>query len=186
MARQKPLCLCLTKPSHVGAVGVKVGALARSLPPPSFIKLTQVLPQDLVKPHRRHPRFDDIGHPQRPTRRSTFRHGIQRRSRAHELRTGKASSIRSTNSTPCHLATMDSKKEGDMMATHYHNGDAADAPPSLPIENDDFEYDAEEEKRVLRKVDMRLIPAVFFMYLLSYLDRSKWVCNRVQKTRHSC
>lgn len=59
------------------------------------------------------------------------------------------------------------------MATQYHNGDVADGPPSLPIETEDFEYDAEEEKKVLRKIDVRLIPAVFLMYLLSYLDRSK-------------
>lgn len=34
------------------------------------------------------------------------------------------------------------------------------------------EIDPEEEKRLLRKVDMRLVPSVFIMYLFSYLDRS--------------
>ena len=68
---------------------------------------------------------------------------------------------------------MDSKNDSDKMETQYHNGDVADVPPSLPIETDGFEYDAEEEKKVLRKIDRRLVPAVWWMYLLSYLDRGK-------------
>ncbi|UZJ53730.1 hypothetical protein CBS101457_003050 [Exobasidium rhododendri] len=35
-----------------------------------------------------------------------------------------------------------------------------------------IEADEAEEKALLRKIDMRLIPSVFIMYLLSYLDRS--------------
>ncbi|PWN32755.1 MFS general substrate transporter [Meira miltonrushii] len=35
-----------------------------------------------------------------------------------------------------------------------------------------LEIDEHEEKKLLKKVDARLIPTVFFMYLVSYLDRS--------------
>lgn len=35
-----------------------------------------------------------------------------------------------------------------------------------------IEIDKDEEKKLLKKVDSRLIPTVFFMYLVSYLDRS--------------
>lgn len=48
----------------------------------------------------------------------------------------------------------------------------AESPPSLNMTDNTIQYDAEEEKRILRKIDMRLIPSVWLMYLLSYLDRS--------------
>ncbi|POY73511.1 hypothetical protein BMF94_3448 [Rhodotorula taiwanensis] len=40
--------------------------------------------------------------------------------------------------------------------------------PSVPA----FEYTAEEEQRVLRKVDWALLPGLTLLYLLSFLDRS--------------
>lgn len=33
----------------------------------------------------------------------------------------------------------------------------------------------EEEKALLRKIDLTLLPTIWVMYLLSYLDRTKWV-----------
>lgn len=54
------------------------------------------------------------------------------------------------------------------------NGDAYDeaSPRALHMTEEPFEYTEEEEKKVLRKIDFRLVPAVWLMYLLSYLDRS--------------
>lgn len=34
------------------------------------------------------------------------------------------------------------------------------------------EIDAQEAKRVLRKIDKRVIPILFFLYLLQYLDKN--------------
>ena len=50
----------------------------------------------------------------------------------------------------------------------------AHAPSSSP-EDSDFEnggHPAINEKRLLRKIDLRLLPAVGILYLLSFLDRS--------------
>lgn len=68
-----------------------------------------------------------------------------------------------------------SEKSDDV--TFIATGDA----PSLPAADDQDqslmlstaeEEKAREEKALLRKIDFRLIPAVWIMYLLSYLDRS--------------
>jgi hypothetical protein len=34
---------------------------------------------------------------------------------------------------------------------------------------------AEEEKRLVRKIDLFLLPTIWIMYLLSYMDRTKYV-----------
>lgn len=53
-------------------------------------------------------------------------------------------------------------------------GTADVTPPSLP--RDSYEADRsisqEEQDEVTKKIDRRLIPTVFIMYLFSYLDRS--------------
>jgi hypothetical protein len=36
-------------------------------------------------------------------------------------------------------------------------------------------FSAEEEKALLRKIDLTLLPTIWVMYLLSYLDRTKYV-----------
>lgn len=33
----------------------------------------------------------------------------------------------------------------------------------------------DEEKRLVRKIDMYLLPTIWLMYLLSYMDRTKYV-----------
>jgi hypothetical protein len=33
----------------------------------------------------------------------------------------------------------------------------------------------EEEKRLVRKIDLFLLPTIWLMYLLSYMDRTKYV-----------
>lgn len=37
---------------------------------------------------------------------------------------------------------------------------------------DDVHYDEAETKRLLRKVDVRLLPVLTMLYLMSFLDRS--------------
>lgn len=51
---------------------------------------------------------------------------------------------------------------------------AAQAPSSSPEESDidNGDHPTINEKRLLRKIDLRLLPAVGILYLLSFLDRS--------------
>ena len=48
---------------------------------------------------------------------------------------------------------------------------------SNQIENvnatDEFLFTPEEEKALVKKVDLTLLPTIWIMYLLSYLDRTK-------------
>ena len=44
--------------------------------------------------------------------------------------------------------------------------------PNRVIENG-YVPDTEEEKRLVRKIDMYLLPTMWLMYLLSYMDRTK-------------
>lgn len=37
----------------------------------------------------------------------------------------------------------------------------------------DITWTAEEEKKLVRKIDMFLLPNIWLMYLLSYMDRTK-------------
>ncbi|TIA28489.1 MFS general substrate transporter, partial [Aureobasidium pullulans] len=39
-------------------------------------------------------------------------------------------------------------------------------------ENLDFDFDPDEEKKLVRKIDCWLLPTIFLMYLLSYMDRT--------------
>lgn len=39
-------------------------------------------------------------------------------------------------------------------------------------QNTSIEIDAAASKRVLRKIDLRLLPLLFFIYLLQYLDKN--------------
>lgn len=37
----------------------------------------------------------------------------------------------------------------------------------------DYLPDTDEERKLVRKIDLYLLPAIWFMYLLSYMDRTK-------------
>jgi hypothetical protein len=37
----------------------------------------------------------------------------------------------------------------------------------------EFTWTPEEEKKLVRKIDLYLLPCIWFMYLLSYMDRTK-------------
>jgi hypothetical protein len=39
--------------------------------------------------------------------------------------------------------------------------------------NGEYIPDSEEEKKLLRKIDLFLLPTIWLMYLLSYMDRTK-------------
>ncbi|KAJ5094408.1 hypothetical protein N7456_010269 [Penicillium angulare] len=61
------------------------------------------------------------------------------------------------------------------MASHFENTAQAEAGPefgSSPPKGEDFEeYSPEEMKRLLRKIDLRVIPILAILYFLSFLDR---------------
>ena len=37
----------------------------------------------------------------------------------------------------------------------------------------DFTWTSEEEKKLVKKIDLFLLPTIWLMYLLSYMDRTK-------------
>lgn len=41
------------------------------------------------------------------------------------------------------------------------------------------QFTPEEEKALLRKIDWHLLPTIWIMYLLSYMDRTKYVHSMV-------
>lgn len=43
------------------------------------------------------------------------------------------------------------------------------------VESTELDWSPEEEKKLVRKIDMRLLPMIWIMYLLSYMDRTKLV-----------
>ncbi|RAL60361.1 hypothetical protein DID88_000137 [Monilinia fructigena] len=51
--------------------------------------------------------------------------------------------------------------------------ESAQEPPSV---QNGYHVDAAIEKRLVRKLDRKLIPLVMLLYLLSYLDRSNIGC----------
>lgn len=63
-----------------------------------------------------------------------------------------------------------------MDTVDIHEGQLKDAS-SHEIEDVDatevIYFTPEEEKALVRKIDMTLLPTVWVMYLLSYLDRTK-------------
>ena len=48
-----------------------------------------------------------------------------------------------------------------------------DRKQSDPVLENGYVPDTEEERKLLRKIDMRFLPAMWLMYLLSYMDRTK-------------
>ena len=54
---------------------------------------------------------------------------------------------------------------------------------SAHVENDDSQRVAEtDEKALVRKIDLFLLPTIWLMYLLSYIDRTKFVVPFVYLT----
>jgi hypothetical protein len=44
--------------------------------------------------------------------------------------------------------------------------------------HEDVSFSPEEEKALVRKIDLTLLPTIWFMYLLSYMDRTKYVAPK--------
>lgn len=54
-----------------------------------------------------------------------------------------------------------------------HNDDARIENPKVPEDAiDDYVPDTEEERLLVRKIDLFLLPAIWGMYLLSYMVRT--------------
>lgn len=54
--------------------------------------------------------------------------------------------------------------------------DSKDMDSTKQIEvSNDFSWTPEEEKKLVRKIDSFLLPTMWLMYLLSYMDRTKYV-----------
>lgn len=47
------------------------------------------------------------------------------------------------------------------------------------------DFSPEEEKMLLRKIDLMLLPTIWIMYLLSYLDRTKYAIPPRVSTRET-
>ena len=47
-----------------------------------------------------------------------------------------------------------------------------DTPKHIEVAGD-FTWTPEEEKKLVRKIDLFLLPTIWLMYLLSYMDRTK-------------
>lgn len=61
-------------------------------------------------------------------------------------------------------ASLDIEEKGEITSKEIEN-----AGPDAPF------WSPEEEKSLVRKIDLVLLPMVWIMYLLSYMDRTKYV-----------
>jgi hypothetical protein len=59
----------------------------------------------------------------------------------------------------------------DKADSMYHHDDVKPDDPTL--EGGHEAIDPEAEKKLVRKIDMHILPCMFIMYLLSYMDRTK-------------
>lgn len=56
----------------------------------------------------------------------------------------------------------------------FEAGDIKDMDTTKQIEvSEDFTWTPEEEKQLVKKIDSFLLPTMWLMYLLSYMDRTK-------------
>lgn len=44
---------------------------------------------------------------------------------------------------------------------------------SMVYQGETYVLDTDEEKKLVRKIDLFLLPSIWLMYLLSYMDRTK-------------
>lgn len=59
--------------------------------------------------------------------------------------------------------------------TSDHEDEAHLEAPKPPLEILDYVPDTEEERKLVRKIDLYLLPAIWGMYLLSYMVRTMLV-----------
>lgn len=57
--------------------------------------------------------------------------------------------------------------------TSYEHDDVVQKPDDPSLELDQYVPGTDEEKKLVRKIDLHILPMMWFMYLLSYMDRTK-------------
>lgn len=62
------------------------------------------------------------------------------------------------------FGTVDDQAKMEVTSEKIEHADDIDEQPS---------FTPEEEKALVRKIDMTLLPTIWIMYLLSYMDRTK-------------
>lgn len=75
-----------------------------------------------------------------------------------QINTGVSKTEVDAITTPAPAPSVNSTELDDAYAL-YKNGDATDVDPA-------------EAKRVLRKIDFRIVPVLFVIYMLQYLDKN--------------
>lgn len=60
----------------------------------------------------------------------------------------------------------------------------ASSPDNIKSDSE-YDFTPEEEQKLVRKIDMFLLPTIWLMYLLSYMDRTKYVPSRHQHPMNS-
>lgn len=67
-------------------------------------------------------------------------------------------------------------KESPVTSTHDHLSDKENLvfseKPRVPLYNEHVDVSGIDERKLLRKLDLRLIPWLSLLYLLSFLDRT--------------
>lgn len=69
---------------------------------------------------------------------------------------------------------MDNQKDAAVELEHYENA-KVDATKDVQVKSVDAINDPEQvlkEKRIVRKLDMTLMPMIWLLYLFNYLDRN--------------
>jgi hypothetical protein len=61
----------------------------------------------------------------------------------------------------------------NVVAVDKEFGDSHDMPVEHVEVSQDIIWTEEEEKKLVRKIDLYLLPNIWLMYLLSYMDRTK-------------
>lgn len=63
--------------------------------------------------------------------------------------------------------------------------DLKDMDHSKQIEiTEEFTWTPEEEKKLVKKIDLYLLPTIWLMYLLSYMDRTKYAHRTISIDLH--
>lgn len=57
--------------------------------------------------------------------------------------------------------------------SYEHDDNVVDPKDVVALEADDYVPGSDEEKKLVRKIDLFILPMMWFMYLLSYMDRTK-------------
>ena len=78
------------------------------------------------------------------------------------------------------------EKTKDETQVSYHEGNGIDVleKGDSASEDGEFQDDPERAKRILRAVDIRLIPVLTLLYLISFLDRSNSASTQLLPVTH--